>query len=111
MNKILKWVFVALVVAGAIVSCFSDIAVVDIVALAVSFGSAGALCATTFNNSEKKDWKTYVSIILIAVGAFGLGFCGVTTEVISKVISAVAGLIAVILGIITAIKVDTSNKE
>lgn len=111
MNKILKWVFVALVVAGAVVSYFSDIEIVDIVALAVSFGSAGALCSTTINKSEKKDWKTYVSVILIALGSFGLCFGGVSTELVSKIISAVAGLIALILGIVLAIKKDTKKEE
>lgn len=104
MNKVLKWIFLALIVVGAVVTCFSDIAIVDIIGLAVSFGSAGALCATTFNKSEKKDWKTYGSIILIALGSFGLGFAGISTDVISQVISAIAGVVIMILGIVVAIK-------
>ena len=110
MNKILKWVFVALIVAGSIVAYFSDIAIVDIIALAVAFGSAGALCSTTINKSEKKDWKTYVSIILVAIGSFGLCFGGVATDMVSKIISAVAGLIALVLGIVLAIKSDTKKE-
>lgn len=110
MNKILKWVCIVLVVAGAVVSYFSNIAIVDMVALAVSFGSAGILCATTINKSERKDWKTYVSVICIALGSFGLCFAGVSTEIVSSLISGIAGLVAMIIGIITAIKVQTAEK-
>lgn len=102
MKKRFLIVFVVLMIAGAIVSAFSDVPEVDAVGLAVTFGSAGALCATTINKSEKKDWKTYVSLILLAIGCFGLGFLGVATDIMSAAISGIAGIIAIILGIITS---------
>lgn len=106
MNTILKWVFIALTIAGVGVSYFTTIPAVDITALAVAFCSAGALFGSTLNKGDKKDWKTYVSTICITIGAFGLGFAGVSSEIVSKVVSAVIGLIALVIGIVMAVKAD-----
>ena len=100
MNKTFKIIMVILMVIGAIVSYFSDIPLVDYISLAVEFGSAGALCANIRNKSEKKDWKVNVSMICIGISSFCLGFIGVTTDVMSQVITAVVGLLALILGLV-----------
>lgn len=98
--KPFKIILVVLMVIGASVSYFSDIALVDYIGLAVEFGSAGALCASIRNKSEKKDWKVNVSMICIGISSFCLGFIGVTTDTMSQVITAVVGLLALILGLV-----------
>lgn len=111
MKKVWLIIFAALMVAGAVVSYFSSIELVDYLSLAVSFGAAGALCSTTIGKATKKDWKVYVAVFCIAVGCFGLGFCGVATDVMSKAISGIAGIIAVIVGIFSAISATKSSKK
>lgn len=103
MNKVLKYVCLALLVAGVVVAHFSDLLVVDISALAVAFVSAGALCASTYKKSEKKDWKVILSIALVAVGAVGLGIAAVSTNTVTTVIAAVAGLLTLLGGIVTSV--------
>lgn len=89
-----------LIVAGAVVAYFSNIASVDVTALAVSFGSAGVLCSSMFNKQEKKNWLFYIAVVLIALGSFGICFAGASVEILPKIIEAIVGFIALILGII-----------
>lgn len=111
MKKPLFIVLVALLIAGVVVAYISDIPIVDYTALAVAFASAGALCCTTIGKSEKKDWKVYTAVSCIGLSAFMLGFCGVTGDYISKIITGVIGVILLIAGIFAAIKVPKPSVE
>lgn len=95
-----------LIVGGAFLAAFTDVPIAEFCGLAVACASAGALCFATWNKSEKKDWKVIVSIVLIAVGAFALGFVGVAGDAISKIIAAVGGVVLLIFGIIAAMKAE-----
>lgn len=106
MNKVLKIVFICLVVAGAALAAFTDVPIAEYSGIALAFVSAAMACVTTWNKSEKKDWKVIVSIVLIAVGAFALGFAGVAGDAISKIIAAVGGVVLLIFGIISSIKLE-----
>lgn len=106
MNKVLKIIFVVLVVAGAILAAFSDVPVVEFGGLALAFVGAALACVDVWRKSEKKDWKVIVSIVLVAVGAFGLGLAGVAGETVTTIISAVAGFVALILGIVMSLKIE-----
>lgn len=104
MNKTWKIIFICLVVAGACLAAFTDVAIAEYCGIAISFVGAALACITTYNKSEKKDWKVVVSIILIAVGAFALGFAGVAGDAISKIIAAVGGVVLLIFGLISSLK-------
>ena len=91
MKNALKWIFLGLLVAGAVVAALTDIPIAD------------ALCVTTYKKSEKKGWKVIAAIVLIAVGAFGLGFMGVAPDAISKIIAAVGGVVLLLFGIIVGV--------
>lgn len=104
MNKALKILFICLVVAGACLAAFTDIAIAEYSGIALACVSAALACVTTYNKSEKKDWKVVVSIILIAVGSFVLGFAGVAGDAISKIIAAVGGVVLLIFGLIASLK-------
>lgn len=106
MNKVLKIIFICLVVAGACLAAFTDVPIAEYSGIALAFAGAAMACITTWNKSEKKDWKVVVSIILIAVGAFALGFAGVAGDAISKIIAAVGGVVLLIFGIIASIKLE-----
>ena len=106
MKKVLKIVFICLVVAGAALAAFTDVPIAEYSGIALAFVGAAMACVTTWNKSEKKDWKVIVSIVLIAVGAFALGFAGVAGDAISKIIAAVGGVVLLIFGIISSIKLE-----
>lgn len=110
-KKIWNIICVVLIVAGAITAFISNIAWVDVTALAVSFGSAGVLCANVFNKQEKKNWLFYLSVVLIALGSFGVCFAGASVEILPKVIEAIAGFISLILGIIGFVFSEKINKK
>ena len=102
MNKVLKFVFLAILVAGSAIAALSDVPMADYIGLAAAFISAAGLCVTTYKKSETKDWKVITSIILIAVGAFGLVFAGVSEDAITKIITAVGGVVLLLFGLITS---------
>ena len=99
MNKALKIICALLVVGGAVLAVFTDVPVLEFSALAVSFAGAAIAAIELYRKSEKKDWKVIVSIVLVAVGAFGLGFAGVAGDAISKIIAAVGGVVLLIFGL------------
>lgn len=106
MNKVLKIVFVLLVVAGAALASFTDVAIAEYSGIAIAFVGAAMACLNAYKKSEKKDWKVIASIALIAVGAFALGFAGVAGDAISKIIAAVGGVVLLIFGIIASMKLE-----
>lgn len=109
MNKTFKIILSCFIVAGAFLAAFTDIPLLEFGGLAVACASAGALMCATWNKSIKKDWKVVVSIAFIAIGSFALGFMGVAGDAISKIIAAVGGVVLLIFGIITAIKIESKN--
>lgn len=106
MNKVFKIIFVVMVVVGAIIAAFSDVPVVEYSGVALAFVGAALSCVAAWKKSEKKDWKVILSIILIAIGAFGLGLAGISGEIVTTIISAIAGFVALILGIILSLNTE-----
>lgn len=106
MNKVLKIIFVCMVVAGACLAAFTDVAIAEYSGIAIAFVGAAMACITTYKKSEKKDWKVVLSIVLIALGSFMLGFAGVAGDAISKIIAAVGGVVLLIFGLISSIKIE-----
>lgn len=106
MNKVFKIFCILMVVVGAALATFTDVAITEYAGIALAFVGAALACMNTYRKSEKKDWKVIVSIILISVGAFILGFAGVAGDNISKIIAAVNGVVLLIFGLITSIKLE-----
>lgn len=106
MNKVLKIICFCLVVAGACLAAFTDVAIAEYTGIAIAFVGAAIACISTYKKSEKKDWKVIVSIVLIAVGSFALGFAGVAGDAISRIIAAVGGVVLLIFGLISSIKIE-----
>lgn len=105
-SKVFKYVCLAVVLIGTIVAFFSDVAIVEYSALAVAFVAAASACLSVWKKSEKKDWKTILAIILIAVGSFLLGLAGIPADNITKLIAAVGGVLLLIFGIFTGVKLS-----
>lgn len=109
MNKVLKIICFCVIVAGAALAAFTDVPLAEYTGIALAFVSAAIACMSVYNKSEKKDWKVVVSIVLIALGAFVLGFAGVAGDAISKIIAAVGGVVLLIFGLIASIKAEKKN--
>lgn len=101
-----KYVFIFLIVAGAVVSYFSTVPLVDYLAICVSMGSAGVLCADTMKRVAQKTWKEYVAVVCIGLGSFGAGFCGVAPDTSSQIISLVVSAILLIAGVFLTKKAE-----
>lgn len=98
-NNVWLWVGLAALVIGSALACFTDI-VNDIPALAVAAFGLGAIIVSTWNKSEKKDWKVIVSIVCVAIGGFCCAFAALSQEVMVQVVTAVIALVSLIVGIL-----------
>ncbi len=110
MNKAFKIILIVLLVAGVILAAFTDVPELEYSGIALSFVAAALACVQTWRKSEKKDWKVIVSIICIAVAAFGLGFAGVAGETIVKIMAAVFGVVVLIVGVIMSFTTEKKKK-
>lgn len=103
MKNILIWIGVAFIIAATIVGQFTGIEVATWVELA-GFAIGTAACIVgIFRKAEKKDWKLYVSIIGIILGAGLLTFAGVSKDVVISLITMVVGIVALIAGLLPTI--------
>ncbi len=103
MKNILKVIGIACLIVGCVMGCLSTIPVVDGSAIALDACGLAILIGTTLKKAEKKTWKEYVSIALFVVAGVCLGIAGVAEETISTLISTVAGLVALIIGILSTV--------
>lgn len=94
MKKSSLAIFIALIVAGSIVSYFGGNDIASMIGFAVACGSAGVLCGKL----KRETWKDYIATICLGVGSFGACFCGVAPDTISKIISAIIAVILLIAG-------------
>lgn len=102
MKNIFVYVGLALIVVGAVVGNFTGIGVAMWIELAgFAFGLASCVIGIV-KKSEKHDWKLYLSIVAISAGTILLAFAGITESVIVSVITAVIGLVVLIIGILPA---------
>lgn len=101
-KNLLTIIGIVLVVAGAAISTFANFPLADVTGLASVMFGAGLACATIWGkrDKEKPTWMSVLSIVLVAGGAFVLGFCGFAESTMTTVITSVAGLAAIIIGLI-----------
>jgi len=101
-KNILTVVGIVLVLAGAAVSQFANFALANITGLASVMFGAGLACANLWKERDKtkKTWLSVLSVVLVAGGAFTLGFCGFSEDTMITVITSAVGLVVIILGLI-----------
>ena len=88
-------------VAGAAIANFTSIPFASYIGI---FGEALGLVLTvigTWKKAEKKTWKEAVTIACFIVSAVLLGIAGVSKDVAVQIATAVAGIVALIAGLIT----------
>ena len=100
MKNIFIWIGVCLIIAATIIGQFTGVAVSSYIELAgFAVGLATCILGIT-NKAEKKDWKLYVSIIGITISSILLVFAGLIENQIATLISAVAGVVVLIVSIL-----------
>lgn len=109
MKNAVKIIGIILLVAGSVVSAFTDIAIADYISIAVAALGLALLIVATFNKSEKKTWKEIVAVILFAAGGLLCGFAGLVESTVTQVITLVAGAVALIIGLIATFKPTKGN--
>ena len=112
MKNILVYLGIAVLVISTAIGQFTGIPNADFIQLAgLAVGLALAVIGTV-KKAEKKDWKLYVSIIGVIVGAVLLVFAGVTEEKIASIMSLVAGLVLIIVSLLpTFVKKEVEEKK
>ena len=103
MKKAFLYIGLALVVIGAAVGAFTGISGAKWAALAGCAVGFAACAVSIFAESEKKDWKLWVSLAGIAAGTVLLVFAGLSEAVITSIISGVIGLALLIAGLLPAL--------
>ena len=97
------WTIIAVIciIAGCVLGQFSTIAIVDYSAIALEAFGLTALIIGTIKKSEKKTWKEYTGVALFVVAGVCCAVAGLAEGTMTQIITAVAGLVALIIGLIT----------
>lgn len=101
-SKIWTFIFLIGLVAGIALGTFTDI-LNDLPAICVSAFGLGGLILKTWTKSEKKNWATVASLILMVVTGIAGAFSLLTEEEFNKILSTVISLGSLILSILTPI--------
>lgn len=102
-KKLILIIGVVLVCLGVIIAQFSDVSTVEICGFAVTVMGAAVMADKIIDKAAPKDRvKTVISIISVFVGSVLLAFAGVSESTLTELIAGVAGLVLLIIGIITS---------
>ncbi len=91
------------IVVGVAISYFAKWELADVSGFAVTMFGAGLMCANIWNKRDTsiKTWLSVLSLALVGVGAFIVGFGGVIAEsLVTTIVSSVFGFVAIIAGLI-----------
>ena len=111
MKSVFVWLGVALIIAATILAQFTGVGTAVWVELAgFSIGLASCIVGIV-SKAEKKGWKLYASIIGIVIGSALLVFAGVSKDTITTLITAIAGIVVLIIGLVPALIVKKEEKE
>lgn len=98
------------IVIGTVICRFAKWELADVSGFAVTMFGSGLATANLWNKREKatKTWVSMLSIALVGVGAFVLGFGGVVTEsLVTTIITNVFGFGGIVAGlIVSAVKLE-----
>lgn len=103
---------ILLIVVGAGISYFAKWELADVSGFAVTMFGAGLATANLWNKRDKgaKTWLCVLSLILVGVGAFILGFGGIIAETtMTTIIASVIGFVAIIAGLIVSAVANKSK--
>lgn len=102
-KKLILIIGVVLVCLGVVISQFGDVQIVDVSGFAVAvLGAAITADQILKKADDDKKAKTIISIVCIAVGTVLLAFAGISEATLTELIAGVAGLLILIIGIITS---------
>ena len=99
-KKLLFIIGLILLMAGCVLSYFAEIPQLTVVAIACEALGLALTIAAAYSATEKKSWKTYLTLICVPVGALLLGFAGMAKDTLTLLITSVIGLVALIIGLI-----------
>lgn len=98
------WTIIAVicVAAGCVLGHFSTIAIVDYSAIALEAFGLCTLILNTLKKAEKKSWKEYTCVGLFVAAGVLCALAGVAEQTMTQLITVIAGLIALIAGLIVS---------
>ena len=100
------------IVVGAVISYFAKWELANVSGFAVTMFGAGLATANLWNKRDKtaKTWMSIVSLILVGVGAFAIGFGGIISETLmTTIISSVFGFVVIIAGLFVSVIANKSK--
>ncbi len=100
------------IVVGTVISYFAKWELADVSGFAITMFGAGFATANLWNKRDKtaKTWLSVLSLVLVGLGAFVVGFGGVIAEsLVTTIISSVFGLVAIIAGLIVSAVANKSK--
>ena len=97
------WTIIAVIciIAGCVLGQFSTIAIADYSAIALEAFGLTALIIGTIKKAEKPGWKEFAGIVLFMIAGVCCAIAGMAEGTMTQIITAVAGLIALIIGLIS----------
>lgn len=104
MKNFITILAVACIIAGCIIGCNSSIAIADYGAIALEALGFTLLIVKTIKNAKEKTWKEYTGVILFAIAGVCCGIAGVAEATMTTIITTVAGLVALIIGLLVVKK-------
>lgn len=96
---------ILLIVVGTVITYFAKWELADVTGFAVIMFGAGLATANMWNKRKKeaKTWASILSLVLVGLGAFAVGFGGIISEsLVTTIISSVFGFVVIIAGLIVA---------
>ena len=106
-KRILLIIGLIVMIVGVIVSNSAKFPLSDVLGSAVTMFGAGLAVASMYEKRDPsvKTWVVWLGIILVGLGAFILGFAGVAEDTVKTIITAVFGLVVIIVGLIVPVVV------
>lgn len=111
MNKVFKIIGLVCIIVGAVIAALFNLVVTDLIGVAVAFLGASLTAIGVYKSAEVKDWKLVLAIFLMAIGGICCALSGVAEATMTQIITAVAGLVILISGVITSIATVTKKPE
>lgn len=100
------------IVVGTVIAYFAKWELANISGFAVTMFGAGLATANLWDKRDKtaKAWLSVLSLVLVGLGAFIVGFGGIIAEsLVTTIISSVFGFVAIIAGLIVSAVANKSK--
>lgn len=111
-KRVLLIIGLIVLIAGVIISNFAKFPLADVLGYAITMFGPGLAVAGMYEKRDPavKTWVVWLSIILVGLGAFVLGFAGVAEDTVKTIITAVFGLVVIIAGLIVPVVIPKNKK-